>query len=109
MGLEFYLFAIYVYLFILIVTAARVWTPYKELQMVVEAAIHKKQPDAIHDLEVMLRKHKADFLSLLKTLVSIEYYTHQELKMLNAAVHVFHCFYNPLFANGPLWPLVVLC
>ena len=50
--------------------AARVWTPYKELQVVVEAAIHKKQPDAIHDLEVMLRKHKADFLSLLKTVVS---------------------------------------
>ena len=40
--------------------------------MVVEAAIHKKQPDAIHDLEVMLRKHKADFLSLLKTLVSMD-------------------------------------
>ena len=52
-------------------SAARVWTPYKELQVVVDAAIQKKQPDAIHDLEIMLRKHKADFLSLLKTLVSL--------------------------------------
>ncbi|KAL3882663.1 hypothetical protein ACJMK2_028981 [Sinanodonta woodiana] len=45
----------------------RTWTPYKELQEIVEAAIHKKQPDAVHDLEVALQKHKPDFLSLLKT------------------------------------------
>ena len=58
--------------------------------MVVEAAIHKKQPDAIHDLEVMLRKHKADFLSLLKTLVSIEYYTHQELACICESIPLYH-------------------
>ncbi|KAL4232887.1 hypothetical protein ACF0H5_007574 [Mactra antiquata] len=46
--------------------AARVWSPFKDLQNVVEAAINKRQTDAIHDLEVMLKKHKNDFLSLLK-------------------------------------------
>ncbi|XP_052238220.1 nuclear pore complex protein Nup205-like isoform X2 [Dreissena polymorpha] len=48
--------------------AARVWSPFKDLQVVVEAAIHKRQTDAVHDLEVMLKKHKTDFLSLLKNI-----------------------------------------
>ena len=51
--------------------AARVWSPYKDLQNVVEAAIHKRQADAIHDLEVMLKRHKNDFLTLLKNIVSL--------------------------------------
>ncbi|XP_052809828.1 nuclear pore complex protein Nup205-like [Mya arenaria] len=46
--------------------AARVWSPFKDLQAVVESAIHRRQTDAVHDLEVMLKKHKTDFLSLLK-------------------------------------------
>ncbi|XP_045195259.2 nuclear pore complex protein Nup205-like [Mercenaria mercenaria] len=48
--------------------AARVWSPFKDLQNVVEAAIHKRQTDAIHDLEVMLKRHKNDFLTLLKNI-----------------------------------------
>lgn len=52
------------------IPAARVWSPYKDLQSVVEAAVHKRQTDAIHDLEIMLKKHKSDFLSLLKNIVS---------------------------------------
>ncbi|KAK3098344.1 hypothetical protein FSP39_018633 [Pinctada imbricata] len=45
---------------------ARLWGLYKELEQTVNAAIHKKLPDAAHDLEVALRKHKPDFVSLLK-------------------------------------------
>nr|KAG5691716.1 hypothetical protein BaRGS_010219 [Batillaria attramentaria] len=33
---------------------------------VVNAAIHKREPGSIHDLELALRKHKPDFISLLK-------------------------------------------
>jgi hypothetical protein len=47
--------------------ASRVWGPFKELLNVVEAAVVRKQPDAVHDLEQELRKHKADFISLLLT------------------------------------------
>jgi nuclear pore complex protein Nup205 len=61
-------------------SAARVWSPYKELLCTVEAAIQRKQPDALQDLEVAIRKHKADFISLLQNpvryifpLVSSEY------------------------------------
>jgi len=43
---------------------------------VVEAAVNKRQTDAVHDLEVMLKKHKADFLSLLKNIVSNGYREH---------------------------------
>jgi nuclear pore complex protein Nup205 len=32
----------------------------------VDAAIRKKQLDAVHDLEVALKRHKPDFISLLK-------------------------------------------
>ena len=46
--------------------AARVWSPFKDLQDVVESAIHRHQTEAVHDLEVMLKRHKTDFLSLLK-------------------------------------------
>ena len=34
------------------------------------AAVIHKQPDAIQDLEVILRRHKPDFISLLKNPVS---------------------------------------
>ncbi|XP_064627986.1 nuclear pore complex protein Nup205-like [Lineus longissimus] len=44
---------------------ARMWSAYKELYSTVDAAINKKQPDAIHDLGVALKKHKPVFLSLL--------------------------------------------
>ncbi|KAK2146220.1 hypothetical protein LSH36_623g00003 [Paralvinella palmiformis] len=45
---------------------ARIWSPYKELQYTVESTIQKKQSDAVQDLESSLRKHKADFISLLQ-------------------------------------------
>lgn len=45
---------------------ARLWGPFKELEQTVQAAIHRKLPDAIHDLEIALKKHKPDFIALLK-------------------------------------------
>ncbi|XP_014664623.1 PREDICTED: LOW QUALITY PROTEIN: nuclear pore complex protein Nup205-like [Priapulus caudatus] len=45
---------------------ARLWTPYKDLNSIVENAILLKRPYVIHDLEVALRRHKPDFLSLLQ-------------------------------------------
>ena len=56
---------------IISVAAARVWSPYKELHHTIESAIVRKSPDAIQDLEVVLRKHKPDFISLLSTPVSM--------------------------------------
>jgi nuclear pore complex protein Nup205 len=47
-------------------TEAQLWGPYKELEKTVDAAIRKKQLDAVHDLEVALKRHKPDFISLLK-------------------------------------------
>ena len=43
-----------------------IWAPYKELASVVNQAILKKQPDAFYSLEAILKKHKTDFISLLK-------------------------------------------
>ena len=43
-----------------------IWAPFKELASVVNAAILKKQPDAFYSLEAILKKHKPDFISLLK-------------------------------------------
>ena len=43
-----------------------IWAPYKELAGVVNQAILKKQPDAFYSLEAILKKHKTDFISLLK-------------------------------------------
>ena len=46
------------------------WTPFKELHHTVESAVLRKQPDAMQDLEKILKKHKPDFLSLLQNPVS---------------------------------------
>ncbi|XP_046581767.1 nuclear pore complex protein Nup205-like [Haliotis rubra] len=48
-------------------SGARLWGPFKALYDVVDAAIYKRRPNSIHDLELALRKHKPDFISLLKT------------------------------------------
>ncbi|KAK3769775.1 hypothetical protein RRG08_046880 [Elysia crispata] len=45
---------------------ARIWAPFRELHDVVEMAVTRPVPGAVHDLEVALRKHKPDFISLLK-------------------------------------------
>lgn len=50
---------------------ARLWGPFKELEQTVQAAIHRKIPDAVHDLEIALKKHKPDFIALLKNPVSL--------------------------------------
>ena len=43
-----------------------IWAPYKELASVINQAISKKQADAFYSLEAILKKHKTDFISLLK-------------------------------------------
>nr|XP_022287742.1 nuclear pore complex protein Nup205-like isoform X2 [Crassostrea virginica] len=45
---------------------ARLWGPFKELEQTVQAAIHRKIPYAVHDLEIALKKHQPDFIALLK-------------------------------------------
>ncbi|CAC5405169.1 NUP205 [Mytilus coruscus] len=45
---------------------AQLWGPYKELERTVDAAVRRKQVDAVHDLEVALKRHKPDFISLLR-------------------------------------------
>ena len=53
---------------------ARLWAPFRALLDVVNAAICKREPGSIHDRELALLKHKPDFISLLKTPVSKNYY-----------------------------------
>ena len=59
------------------------WTPFKELHHTVEAAVLRKQPDAIQDLEKILKKHKPDFLSLLQNPVSSKLFFFQYVKLSN--------------------------
>lgn len=47
------------------------WSVYKNLLKVVNRAVSSKDVDDINDLESALRKHRADFLTLLKNPVSI--------------------------------------
>lgn len=61
------------------VAAARVWSPYKELLRIVESALLRKQSDAIQDLELALRKHKPDFISLLLNPVSKPFFKYCHL------------------------------
>ncbi len=42
------------------------WAPMKALSSLVEAAVLHKRPGLRHDLEVALRKHKPQFIGLLK-------------------------------------------
>lgn len=51
----------------LIILGARLWTPFKELYDAVDTVLLKKQMESLHDLEVILRRHKPDFLTLLKS------------------------------------------
>lgn len=43
-----------------------VWAPFKELSTVVHSAIALKQSQSYYQLEGILKKHKPDFISLLK-------------------------------------------
>ncbi|XP_064596049.1 nuclear pore complex protein Nup205-like [Liolophura sinensis] len=47
-------------------SGAQVWSPFRELNEIVENAIVRKQPDSAHNLGVALRRHKPDFISLLQ-------------------------------------------
>uniref|UniRef100_A0A8D0GFJ7 Nucleoporin 205 n=1 Tax=Sphenodon punctatus TaxID=8508 RepID=A0A8D0GFJ7_SPHPU len=46
--------------------AASLWGPYKDIWQTVVNAIWKRQPEAIHLLDQVLKKHKPDFISLFR-------------------------------------------
>lgn len=47
------------------------WTPFKQLQRVVETYLSKRAPDgSLANFELILQKHKPDFINLLKNSVS---------------------------------------
>jgi len=50
--------------------AGGMWAPFKELVGVINAAVLNKDPNAYYSLEAELKKHKPDFISLLKNPVS---------------------------------------
>ncbi|XP_078424660.1 nuclear pore complex protein Nup205 [Cetorhinus maximus] len=47
-------------------SAASLWGPYKEIWQTVESVIWKRLPEAVHLLDLTLKKHKPDFISLFK-------------------------------------------
>ncbi|XP_039625995.1 nuclear pore complex protein Nup205 isoform X3 [Polypterus senegalus] len=47
-------------------SAASLWGPYKELWDTVNNAIYRRQLEAVHLLDMSLKKHKPDFISLFK-------------------------------------------
>ncbi|KFQ27490.1 Nuclear pore complex protein Nup205, partial [Merops nubicus] len=46
--------------------AASLWGPYKDIWQAVVNAIWKRQPEAIHRLDQVLKKHKSDFIALFR-------------------------------------------
>ncbi|XP_069822932.1 nuclear pore complex protein Nup205 [Dendropsophus ebraccatus] len=47
-------------------SGASLWGPYKNIWTAVENALLKRQPEAVHVLDLLLKKHKPDFISLFK-------------------------------------------
>ncbi|XP_063785079.1 nuclear pore complex protein Nup205 isoform X2 [Pseudophryne corroboree] len=47
-------------------SGASLWGPYKDLWQTVLNALLKRQPEAVHVLDILLKKHKPDFISLFK-------------------------------------------
>ncbi|XP_069619286.1 nuclear pore complex protein Nup205 isoform X1 [Ranitomeya imitator] len=47
-------------------SGASLWGPYKNIWTAVENALLKRQPEAAHVLDLLLKKHKPDFISLFK-------------------------------------------
>ncbi|KAM8974449.1 nuclear pore complex protein Nup205 isoform 2-T2 [Pelodytes ibericus] len=47
-------------------SGASLWAPYKYIWQCVENALEKKEPEAIHLLDLVLKRHKPDFISLFK-------------------------------------------
>ncbi|XP_053108091.1 nuclear pore complex protein Nup205 isoform X2 [Hemicordylus capensis] len=49
-----------------VISAASLWGPYKDIWQAVQNAVSKRQPEAIHLLDQILKKHKPDFISLFR-------------------------------------------
>ncbi|MEJ1280778.1 nucleoporin 205 [Cricetulus griseus] len=47
-------------------SAASLWGPYKDIWHTVGNALWRRQPEAVHLLDMILKKHKPDFISLFK-------------------------------------------
>jgi hypothetical protein len=47
------------------------WTPYKELQSIIEAVVSRPVQGVLKQVEGVLRKHKQNFITLLKNPVRI--------------------------------------
>ncbi|KAF4020328.1 hypothetical protein G4228_012030, partial [Cervus hanglu yarkandensis] len=46
--------------------AASLWGPYKDIWQTVGNALWRRQPEAVHLLDMILKKHKPDFISLFR-------------------------------------------
>ncbi|XP_012877002.1 PREDICTED: nuclear pore complex protein Nup205 [Dipodomys ordii] len=47
-------------------SAASLWGPYKDIWQTVGNALWRRQPEAVHLLDMILKKHKPDFISLFR-------------------------------------------
>ncbi|KAM9311505.1 nuclear pore complex protein Nup205 [Gastrophryne carolinensis] len=47
-------------------SVASLWGPYKDIWQTVESAVLKSQPEAVHVLDILLKKHKTDFINLFQ-------------------------------------------
>lgn len=54
------------YIVFSLLLAASLWGPYKDIWQTVMNAIWKRQPEAVHRLDQVLKKHKSDFISLFR-------------------------------------------
>ncbi|XP_010142243.1 PREDICTED: nuclear pore complex protein Nup205-like, partial [Buceros rhinoceros silvestris] len=45
---------------------ASLWGPYKDIWQTISNAIWKRQPEAVHHLDQVLKKHRSDFISLFR-------------------------------------------
>uniref|UniRef100_A0A8C9L7F6 Nucleoporin 205 n=1 Tax=Pavo cristatus TaxID=9049 RepID=A0A8C9L7F6_PAVCR len=64
--LLFFKIPIFIYFYIFFLLAASLWGPYKDIWQTVMNAIWKRQPEAIHRLDQVLKKHRSDFISLFR-------------------------------------------
>ena len=47
-------------------SGASLWGPLKEFWETVDGAVLRRQPESVHLLDLQLKKHKANFLSLFR-------------------------------------------
>uniref|UniRef100_A0A803WCX5 Nucleoporin 205 n=2 Tax=Ficedula albicollis TaxID=59894 RepID=A0A803WCX5_FICAL len=59
-------FLYFKYIVLSLLSAASLWGPYKDIWQTVMNAIWKRQPEAVHRLDQVLKKHKSDFISLFR-------------------------------------------